>query len=344
MDSIDLKQLLGAKSEERPSGEDLEYDPLFGEMERAAKGREEQQFGDTVIAAEDPDWAELRTHALAVLERSKDLRAAVQLTRALIRTDGYAGLADGLSLIRGYLEGYWESLFPQLDPDDHNDPTIRLNTLLNLCDPLEFLAPVSKLPLVSSNRMGQFSLRDIQIASGALANPDSGHHQVSLEQIEAAFREADPVQTASTHSLIDRCIEATTGIGEVVGGKLSAADSLNLQPLYKLLKAAENELANRSWSGNPTGLTVSPDVGSPDTASSAPRDNLALGAINSRDDVIYSLERICRYYAQHEPSSPVPLLLQRAKRLVTMGFHEIVQDLAPEGQAHFEFLWRQEDG
>jgi type VI secretion system protein ImpA len=344
MDRIDLKQLLSANSEDRPSGEDLEYDPLFGEMERAAKGREEQQFGNTVIAAEDPDWAELRAHALAVLKRSKDLRAAVQLIRASIHTDGYAGLSDGLSLIRGYLEGYWESLFPQLDPDDHNDPTIRLNTLLNLCDPLEFLVPISRLPLVLSDRMGQFSLRDIQIASGTLANPDAEHRGFSLEQIEAAFREADPALIASTHALIQQCIDATAGISEVVDKKLTAADSLNLQPLSKLLKAGENELANRSWSGNPADLISGSDVGNPETVLAAPRDNLALGAINSRDDVIYSLERICRYYAQHEPSSPVPLLLQRAKRLVKMGFHEIVQDLAPDGQSHFEFLWRQEDG
>jgi type VI secretion system protein ImpA len=343
MDRIDLKQLLGANSQDRPSGEDLEYDPLFGNMERAAKGREEQQFGDTLIAAEDPDWVELRAYALAVLQRSKDLRAAVQLTRASVRTDGYAGLSDGLSLISGYLEGYWESLFPQLDSDDHNDPAIRLNTLLNLCDPLEFLLPISKLPLVSSDRMGQFSLRDIQIASGSLVNPDSKHRELSLEQIEAAFREADPALTAATHSLIEQCIDATSAICETISQKLSAADSLNLQPLSNLLKAADKELASRSWSGNPADLIGSSDMGNPHPVSAAPRDNLVVGAVNSRDDVIVSLERICRYYAQHEPSSPVPLLLQRAKRLVKMGFHEIVQDLAPDGQAHFEFLWRQED-
>ncbi len=344
MDRIDLKQLLGATSEDRPCGDDLEYDPLFGEMERAAKGREEQQIGDTVIAAEDPDWAKLRTHALAILERSKDLRAAVQLTRALLRTDGYAGLADGLALIKGYLEDYWESLFPQLDPDDNNDPTIRLNTLLNLCDPLEFLVPISKLPLVSSGRMGQFSLRDIEIATGTLANADSELRQYSLEQIEAAFHEVDPARLQATQSLIRQCIGATDGISYVVGEKIHEADSLFLQPLTQLLKAAERELADRFWSGNSADLIDSVYPGNPESASGAPRDHSVNGAINNRDDVIFNLERICRYYARHEPSSPVPLLLQRAKRLVTMGFHDIVQDLAPEGQSHFDFLWRREDG
>jgi type VI secretion system protein ImpA len=53
--------------------------------------------------------------------------------------------------------------------------------------------------------------------------------------------------------------------------------------------------------------------------------------INSRADVARMLDKLCAYYAQHEPSSPVPLLLQRAARLVDKSFTELLQDLAPEG-------------
>jgi type VI secretion system protein ImpA len=55
-----------------------------------------------------------------------------------------------------------------------------------------------------------------------------------------------------------------------------------------------------------------------------------LGVIHSRKDVIRTLEHICTYYKQHEPASPVPLLLKRAIRLVDKSFIEIIQDLAPE--------------
>ena len=345
MDIINLNQLLEATSAGEPSGDDLEYDPLFGEMERAAKGREEQQFGDTLIAAEEPDWTALKAHALAVLDRSKDLRAAVQLTRALVHTAGYAGLAAGLSLIRGYLEDFWESLYPRLDPDDHNDPTIRINALLNLCDHTDFLVPIAKLPLVSSSRMGQFSHREIQVASGAVPRLESEQRQISLEQIEAAFREAEPAQTQSTRLLINQSIEALGEIGNLVSGKLAMEKSFDLQPLIQQLKGAERELADRSWSGNPMDPSATGDVGHLDADSlTQPGNPAAPGDINGRDDVIRSLDRICYYYSRHEPSSPVPLLLQRAKRLVTMGFHDIVQDLAPDGQSHFDFLWRQGDG
>jgi type VI secretion system protein ImpA len=341
MERINLKQLLSPCSEKNPSGDDLEYDPLFGEMERAAKGKEEQQFGDTLIPAEEPNWGNLKAQALAVLERSKDLRAAIQLTRAMIHTDGYAGLADGLSLIRGYLDKFWEDLHPRLDPDDGYDPTFRVNTLLNLCDPMEFLLPISRLPLVWSSRMGQFSYRDIQIANGATTQPESDAKQVSLEQVDAAFREIEPTQAQTTLSQLRLSLETLTAIEQRVSEKLGAVKSFDLQPLGALLGAMEKELGGRSWAGDlpqagdgteSAGETTTLDVASPQ------------GSINNRDDVIRTLDRICHYYARHEPSSPIPLLLQRAKRLVTMGFHEIVQDLAPEGQSHFDFLWRQGDG
>lgn len=343
MERIDLKQLLSPCSEENPAGVDLEYDPLFGEMERAAKGKDEQQFGDTLIPAEDPDWVSLRTHALAVLEHSKDLRAAVQLTRALLHTDGYTGLSDGLSLIRGYLEQFWEHIHPRLDPEEDHDPTIRINTLLNLCDSQEFLAPISRIPLVSSNRMGQISYRDIQIAAGTVVQPESETRQVTADQIDPAFWEAESAQIQATRSLIMSTLETLQAIERQLNERLGEMKSFDLQPLSGLLRAAEKEMGNRTWTSEPSSAqTDSPEAmeGSPPASG----NSLDPGAITSRDDVIRALDRICHYYARHEPSSPVPLLLQRAKRLVTMNFHEIVRDLAPNGQSNFEFLWPQGDG
>ena len=54
------------------------------------------------------------------------------------------------------------------------------------------------------------------------------------------------------------------------------------------------------------------------------------GAINSRQDVMKALDRICEFYAKTEPSSPVPLLLKRAQRMAGMSFLEIINDLTPD--------------
>ena len=60
--------------------------------------------------------------------------------------------------------------------------------------------------------------------------------------------------------------------------------------------------------------------------------------LSSRDDVVAMLDKICDYYAKHEPSSPIPLILQRARRLVTMNFLEIIRDLADKGLPQVEAI------
>ena len=57
------------------------------------------------------------------------------------------------------------------------------------------------------------------------------------------------------------------------------------------------------------------------------------GDIANRADVVRMLDKLIRYYRQHEPSSPLPLLLERARRLVPKNFMEIMEDLAPDGVA-----------
>ncbi|MCU7931095.1 MAG: type VI secretion system protein TssA [Candidatus Thiodiazotropha sp. (ex Codakia rugifera)] len=336
--TIDLEQLLTVVSEETPAGEDLEYDPLFSEMERAAEGKGEQQFGDTIIPAEDPDWRELKKKSLQVLGQSKDLRAAIYLTRALMHTDNFAGLSDGLSLIKGYIDDYWETFHPLLDPDDNNDPTIRINTLINLCDPIDSLAAVNKIPIVESTVMGKFSFRDIQIASGTLQPTDTESQEVTLDQIDAAFRECPTEQSQQTLSLLRHAIECVDAIENRLNELVGVDQSPDLQSLVSLLKQVEKEVAMRAG-------IESLSEGSDDAVDgeSAHQQAAAPGVISNRDDVIRALERISQYYQKNEPSSPIPLLLERARRLVKMDFHEIVQDLAPGGVSEFDFLWKQDD-
>ena len=55
------------------------------------------------------------------------------------------------------------------------------------------------------------------------------------------------------------------------------------------------------------------------------------GRIQSPEDVRRRLDELCEYYAKAEPSSPVPILLRRAQRLVGKSFADLMQDLAPGG-------------
>ena len=167
---MDIDKLLQDVSPEAPCGEDLEYDPAFVEMERAAHGKPEQQMGDTIIPAEDPNWREVRSKAEELLGRTRDLRVVVQLGRAVLGLEGMVGFTDSLALLKGLLETQWAAVHPQLDPEDDNDPTLRVNTIVTLCDPGTTIKQLRETALVSSRAMGRFSLKDVQIATGKLAS------------------------------------------------------------------------------------------------------------------------------------------------------------------------------
>src|SRR5262245_18388456 len=133
MSVLDVEKLLAPVSAESHSGENLKYDADYAAMEKAAAGTPEQQFGTTVIPGEEPDWREVRGKAQGLLERTKDLRVTTYLLRASARMNGVEGSAEGMELLQGLVANYWAGVHLQLDPEDNNDPTLRLNTISSLC-------------------------------------------------------------------------------------------------------------------------------------------------------------------------------------------------------------------
>ena len=131
---LDLDPCLATIDTDAPSGPDLEYDPEFTALELANAPGEERVIGDAVIPAEDPDFAEVARAATALLGRSRDLRVAVILANATLRTEGLTGFETVLGFIRNGLEEHWDSMHPQLDAEDDDDPTMRVNAALGLTD------------------------------------------------------------------------------------------------------------------------------------------------------------------------------------------------------------------
>jgi type VI secretion system protein ImpA len=336
---IDILGLLEAVSSADPCGQDLEYDPAYGELERATQRKPEQQFGNTIVPAEEPDWANVQQLATNLLTRTKDLRVAIHLTRALARVAGWEGFRDGLALTRALLERYWEHLHPRIDPDDNQDPTTRVNTIITLCDAEATLDGLRLAPLVSSRPLGTYSLRDLQIANKELP-PPKGHSTTPPEPqvIQAAFQEADLQSLQATADAIRDSLAHITSIEALLTERIGVDATPDLTALTHLVeqaqKAVTGPLAERTaLTRNPNDSSAlepqedmqdSPPAGTP--LVSAPT-----GAICNRADVIRTLDLLCDYYRRQEPSSPIPLLLIRAKRLVSKNFLEILQDLAPDG-------------
>src|SRR5262245_66089701 len=161
---LDVGTVLSETRENPPCGPNLQHDLSFLEREEAAGGKAEQRSGDAVKPAEDPNWSKVIDLAQAALLRSKDLRVAVHLTRALACTEGVPGLATGLGLIHGLLERYWDRIYPRSEADHSNDPTERLNALAPLIDPAVVIKHLRDSHLVNSREHGQLRARDVEVA------------------------------------------------------------------------------------------------------------------------------------------------------------------------------------
>lgn len=347
MSVIDIKELLGEIAADAPCGEDLEYDPTFVEMEKLAQETPERQYGDTIIPAEPPDWRSVKKAALSLLERTRDLRVAVYLTRSLLQTDGLPGFAEGLALVEGFIERFWDTVYPQLDPDDDNDPTLRVNTIAALHDPETTLRGLREAPLVSSRSLGRFSLRDVQIASGVLT-PIASDEQAELPtqtKIDGAFQETELEALQATAEAIIEAIGRAERIEAGLTDRVGVTQALDMSALTAVLKEIRQvllEQLQRRGAGLPGEASANGEANE-GVGVAIGGQRLVVGEIASREDVIRMLDKICEYFDRYEPSSPVPFLLKRAKKLVSKDFMEILRDLAPSGTEQADLIFGLQD-
>ncbi|WP_413793233.1 MULTISPECIES: type VI secretion system protein TssA [unclassified Pseudomonas] len=339
---MDVPLLLAAVSATSPCGEDLEYDADFLRLERDSRGQPERSMGDSTLPAEPPEWRSIQQQSLDLLQRSKDLRITHFLMQSALALEGLPGMARVLTLISELLKQYWAELHPRLDADDDNDPTVRINALAGLTSDVT-LRLLRESILTRSRTFGAVSLRAAANASGLQSFPDEN---LGAEQLAGALLDSDPEQLEITRAALLEARSAAEAIEQQVSDQVGSAQGVDLGPLKQPLKMALQILGQFApQSGNSAPADSASDDSTAPTeqasAPSAPRNagtSTVSGEINNRDDVLRSLDRILAYYTRHEPSSPLPVLLNRAKNLVHADFAAIVRNLIPDGMSQFENL------
>jgi len=205
---------------------------------------------------------------------------------------------------------------------------MRVNTIASLADN-EFVQEVRHSPLVSSRVLGRFGLRDVDIALGHISAPAGTAAPPDMATIDGAFMEAELEDLQVTAEAVERAGVLAREVESKLAEYVGVGSGADLAPLMQVLKAGgevlSQQLARR-------GVGEAP--GTEGAAAGQPRS----GEITSRDDVVRMLDRACEYFERHEPSSPVPLLLKRAKRLVSMDFMDIMRDMAPGGVQQAETI------
>ncbi|HTU99174.1 MAG TPA: type VI secretion system protein TssA [Luteitalea sp.] len=309
---------------ERPCGENLEDQAPLVTLDALRLFGQPRPI-DTDDTRKPTDWAEVRTLSIEGLVRTRDLRVLAYLGAAALRTDGLPAFFDTLVIAARWLEAYWVEVYPQLD----EDAIARRNALNCLADPMAVLDRLRRLPIVESRQHGRFSLRDIDIAKGNL-QPGANDARPELAQVDAAFGEMATDTLTVLHQVTAAALDAIKRIDARMRDEGDPVTFEGLQQqLARLQLVVQAQLAQRAPADEATAdAAASGAAGAPGAgAVSAP------GTIGSRQDAIRALDAVAEYFRQHEPSSPLPMLIDRAKRLVSKNFLEVLEEIAPEGLA-----------
>ncbi|BCX16640.1 MAG: membrane protein [Geminicoccaceae bacterium] len=238
------------------------------------------------------EWAKELPRIEVLARKGRDLRVWVWLARAALAAEGLEGLVRALELVAEGLERHWESL-PPLDPDEP-DPAGR------------YLARVNAMALLGAS--------SAHLKPGEVARLRSVRHLLDDLERRAAGRPAGelaPLVARARAVLARIAARFRDGFGPAADPQLG----------FEALEGALARLVGAATAPAESGATT--EVATAPTAAGGP--------IRSREEVVRLLDQVLDYYRRNEPSSPVPLLVARAKRLVAMSFVEALKELAPAG-------------
>ena len=345
---LDVDALTRPISDDEPAGPDLEYSDV-AELERLAAGTPGSLDPKTneLVGAEEPNWRKVAEVAEELLGKTKDLRVAALVARARLGTRGLTGLAEGLHLIGALLENFWPSLYPPLDASENDNPIDRINVLANLSPEAEaygsagteaLLRSLRGAVIAESREVGRYTVRDLDYALGRM-QPPAGATAPTPELLAAAWRRGDPEANRERREGIALGLAAVKTIAAVFQDRSGERPNLGLleQTLrrvgdfYATHDAADAEAAQAG--GDDDGVTDGD--GAPGAGGAKPPRS---GGLASRADAVRILEQVAEFLRKAEPSSPAPMFIDRAIKLLQMDFTAIVKELMPDSKDRIEML------
>jgi type VI secretion system protein ImpA len=363
---FDFDSWLAPLNGDNPSGGSLRETSQFLEIERLMEPRVEvmrDERNNPVSQTRLPvDWAEVLRRAEDLRTQGRDLRLMVIVTRALTNEQGLPGLADGLTLIARTLEEHWETMHPELRAGGTpRDAALRrINALAQLQNDQEgVLADLMDMSFLAPRGIGSLTGRDLQRAAldsrAAVAEAASGlndaeraalaaQHDQLLNKVRAGCAAMADQARPEIEGLLAGARAASTALAEVekaLSARLDGAGPF-LPMLARFLGRITQPLEHALAGEAAAGASEAAAEGAPPTMQLAPAGGGATAAVpgqlNSRADVVKVLDLVIAFYDRTEPSSPIPHLVRRVRRMVPMDFMDLMAELAPAGLKEFRTL------
>ena len=328
--------LLNPISGDNPSGTNLRYAPVYDKIKEARRQDDDAPQGEWQRERKVADYKQvIKLAGDALAAQSKDLQLAVWLTEAMLHQEGFPGLQQGLQLLRGLVESFWDTLYPEVEDGDlelRSAPIEWAGTRLD--DPLR------KAPLTR----GGFSYYKFKESRAVGSEEDAAQSEQKREAREAAvadgkvtLEEFDKDSAATPTAQYEAWMAALDGSLETIDSLSALCDERfgNYAPSFTPLKAALEEVRNavkqilskrsdRQGDEPPAeeqeaeAEAYASEESEPQTAvaASPARKKKTVVVIEPQDldDVAARLAAVARFLRQQDASSPGPYLLLRGFR------------------------------
>lgn len=350
---LDFDRLLAPLSDDRPSGESLQYSGLYDEIREARRADDVLEQGDWKRELKVADWDEAVALATdALLTKTKDLQVAAWLAEGLTMLHGYAGARDGLKVMKALHADFWETCYPEIDEGDMEG---RANVLSFFDRQLALAlrkAPLTRAPGMNFSWLEWSESRPFDVPEST-AGPLDGDAQARLSELkrQAAeenktsgedFRKAKSstpkvfyeeaskalAQAWDEYQGLDRVMDEkfgrqTPGLGEL---KLALEEVRRVvDGILKEKRALEPDLPAAGAAGDEV-------AGAAEAGGAVYRAAGLTGPLRSRGEALARLGEVAEFFRQTEPHSPVSYLVQRA---ITWGqmpletwLTEVIKDTA----------------
>lgn len=341
---LDFEALLAPISEETPSGESLRYSGIYDEITEARRTDDALAQGDWQTELKVADYrkvVQLATDALT--SSTKDIQIAAWLSESLTYQHSFVGLRDGLKLLAGLQENFWDTLHPEIDEGDMEGRGNAISWLDTQC-----AFAVKKLPITQG---AGYSYIDWQDAK-RFQRPDNydSLDEDQQERIdgEIARSEKDGVVTAElwkkartqtrrqfceeTNYAIEECWAAYRDLNRVLEENFDRNQVPSMPELSKSLETVHDQVKKILQEKRLEEPDPSDDVDTEYTNGEVGEDGVPVGGggggpISGRADALKKLSEIASFFQRTEPHSPVAYLVQRAVKWGNMPLDSWLRDV-----------------
>lgn len=338
--TIDLDRLLAPITPENPCGEYLKYENCYTELSDYRKARK-----DPLDPSKDkvPEWGKLFARSSEILGTlSKDLMLAGWLTESSARINGFAGLRDGLRLVHGLVEKYWDKVHPMPDGADYSTRAAPLYWLASDDSGPRLPVVLRDIRLIESStdvvlNWKYWHLRRPE-PRGKEEKEDPYNRRVAeaekAKQVFDTAEAATPVQYfQDLNADLNECLQIIEKLGIALDERLKE-DAPNWSALRKIVGDIQvfvlDVLKRRGVSTSSSPVTELPIEDVESTPGRQAGGSEKGGPIRSRADAVARLEEVAQYLSSAEPHSPVAYLVRRAIRWAGMPFADVLNELVKD--------------